>query len=507
MPDSLVAAATRANRPEASARMLIDDAWVDSSDGEHRDVTNPGTGEVIDSVPVATDEDVHRAIAAAQRGKVNMRRLPAHQRAAILSEISRRLVEEREALAVLLARENGKPIRQTREEVSAAARIFQGFAEEAKRIFGRAMPMDAVPGLERHVALTVREPVGVVAAIVPFNYPVELYAHKAAAALAAGNAVIGKPPSECPLTLLRLAAIMQAAGLPSGGHQMITGQGSRIGTILASDPGVQLISLTGSVEVGVELSRVAASSLKTVLTELGGNDAFIVCADADVARAADAIVLGRLARGNGQICCAVKRVFAHESVADELGRRLTEQARGLQVGDALDESTDVGPLITEAAAERVEASIAEAVKAGARLTTGGTRRGAFVEPTVLLDVAQDAIAFRSEIFGPVVPVVPFATIDEAIAMANDSPYGLQAAVFTRDVSNAFDIASRLEAGGVIVNWSSALRAENLPFGGVKLSGHGREGIHDTLDEMTVQKVILFHDVLASSGEHDDRTST
>ena len=440
MADSLLVTSAQANEPGPSARMLIDGAWVESSDRERQPVRNPGTGETIDSVPIATDADVHRAIAAAQHGKAAMRGLPAHERARILSDVSRLLLEDREVLAVLLARENGKPIRQTREELSAAARIFQGFAEEAKRIFGRAMPMDAVPGLERHVALTVREPVGVVAAIVPFNYPVELYAHKAAAALAAGNAVIGKPPSECPLTLLRLAAIMESAGLPRAGHQMVTGRGPRIGPILASDPGVQLISVTGSVDVGVELSRLAAATLKTVLTELGGNDAFIVCADADVAKAAEAIVLGRLSRGNGQICCAVKRVFVHESVADELGRQLTERARRLQVGDALDEATDVGPLITESAAERVEASIADAVRAGAHLTAGGGRRGAFIEPTVLLDVAHDASVFRSEIFGPVVPVVTFASIDEAVSMANDSPYGLQAAVFTRDVSTAFQIA-------------------------------------------------------------------
>ncbi len=493
--------------PAPLARMLIDAEWVESTDGRRQSVRNPGTGEMIDSVPIATDGDVQRAIAAAQHGKQAMRRLPAHERARILSEVGRRLLEDREELAVLLARENGKPIRQTREELSAAARVFQGFAEEAKRVFGRAMRMDAVPGLESHIAITVREPVGVVAAIVPFNYPVELYAHKVAAALAAGNAVIGKPPSECPLALLKLAAIIEQAGLPRAGHQMITGRGSLIGPILAGDPGVQLISVTGSVEVGVELSRLAAPGLKRVLAELGGNDAFIVCADADVAKAAEAIVLGRLARGNGQICCAVKRVFVHESVSDELGRQLTERAGQLRVGDQLDEATDVGPLITEAAAKGVEASIAEAVRAGARLTAGGGRRGAYVEPTVLVDVPRDAAVFRSEVFGPVVPLVTFGSIDEAVSMANDSPYGLQAAVFTQDVSAAFEIANRLEAGGVIVNWSSALRAENLPFGGVKLSGHGREGIHDTLDEMTVQKVILFHNVLAGTRGPEETATT
>ena len=495
------------NAPTQLARMLIDGEWVDSADGRRQSVRNPGTGEIIDSVPIATEGDLRRAIVAAQRGKEAMRRLPAHERARILSKVGRRLLNDREELAVLLARENGKPIRQTREEVSAAARIFQGFAEEAKRVFGRVIPMDAVPGLELDVGITVREPVGVVAAIVPFNYPVELYAHKVAAALAAGNAVIGKPPSECPLALLRLAAIIEAAGLPQGGHQMVTGPGSLVGPILAGDPGIQLITVTGSVEVGVELSRLAAPSLKKVHAELGGNDAFIVCADADVARAAEAIVLGRLARGNGQICCAVKRVFVHESLSHELAMQLTERVRHLQVGDQLDEATDVGPLITEAAAERVEASIAEAVRAGARVVAGGVRRGAFVEPTVVIDVPRDASAFRSEVFGPVVPLVTFSSIDEAVLMANDSPYGLQAAVFTRDVSTAFEIAHRLEAGGVIVNWSSALRAENLPFGGVKLSGHGREGIHDTLEEMTIQKVILFHDVLGGSGGPQQSATT
>jgi acyl-CoA reductase-like NAD-dependent aldehyde dehydrogenase len=481
------------------ASMLLDGEWVGSSDGATRVVVNPGTEAPLDEVPVATAADVRRAVEAAQRGKARMRALPAHERARILIEVAARMEAERPALSELLAKENGKPIRQTREEVAAAARIFRGFGEEAKRLFGRVMPMDAIPGMERHFAVTIRQPLGVVAAIVPFNYPLELWAHKAAAALAAGNALISKPPTPCPLTLLVVARFLEEAGLPRAAHQMLTGRGETIGPLLAESPGVQLITVTGSVETGVALARAAAGQLKRVLAELGGNDATIVCADADLEKAAQAIVLGRLARGNGQICCAVKRVLVHESVEAELARRLTEWARNLSVGDQLLETTDVGPLISQAAAQEVVDRVQKAVDQGAVLLTGGRRRGAFVDPTVLLGVSTGAEVFREETFGPVVPLVGFSTIDEAVAAANDSPFGLQAAVFTRDISTALSVSHRLEAGGVMVNWGSALRAETLPFGGVKLSGMGREAVHDTLLEMTEQKAILFHDALPAPG--------
>jgi lactaldehyde dehydrogenase len=322
----------------------------------------------------------------------------------------------------------------------------------------------------------------VVAAIVPFNYPVELWGHKAAAALAAGNAVVSKPPSACPLTLLKVAELMEKAGMPRAAHQMITGPGDLIGDFLARSPGVQMITVTGSTAVGKHIARLAAENLKKVHMELGGNDAMIIMADADLEKAAEAVVLGRLARGNGQICCAVKRIFVEASVYDDFADRLTKLAKGLNMGDQLQETTDVGPLISEAAAQDVEAVIQQAVKAGAKVRTGGNRRKAFIEPTVLTDVPVEVELFREETFGPVAPLVRFTSLDEAIRMANDSPYGLQSAIFTRDINQAFDVAYRLEAGGVIVNWSSALRVETLPFGGVKMSGHGREGVHDTLED-------------------------
>jgi lactaldehyde dehydrogenase len=395
-------------------------------------------------------------------------------------------------LGRLLAEENGKPIGQTRAEVGVTASIFRGFAEEGKRIFGRVMPVDAIPGQERHFAVTIRQPLGVVAAIVPFNYPVELWGHKAAAALAAGNAVISKPPSACPLTLLKIAEILEQSGLPKCAHQIITGPGALIGDYLAKVPGIQLVTVTGSTAVGIRIAQLGAETLKKVHMELGGNDALIILADADLEKAATAVVLGRLARGNGQICCAVKRIFVEAPVYDRFADLLTAKAKALKVGDQLQEDTDVGPLISEDAAKEVEAVVTEAVKAGAKLRAGGHRRNAFMEPTVLTDVPVDVPLFKEETFGPVAPLVRFTSVEDAIRMANDSPYGLQSAVFTQDINKALDIAYRLEAGGVIVNWSSALRVETLPFGGVKMSGHGREGVHDTLDEMTNQKTIVVH---------------
>lgn len=477
-------------------QMLINGQWVEAFDRQRIEICNPATGETIDSVPRGTRDDARRAVEAAQSGKRAISKLHAHERAAILCRIADAIEQNLNSLGELLAKENGKPIQQTRDEVRVTARIFRGFGEEAKRMFGRVVPMDAVPGQERHFAITVRQPLGVVAAIVPFNYPVELYAHKAAPALAAGNAVIAKPPSECPLTLLKIAALMEEAGLPPAAHQMITGPGAVIGEFLASSPDIQLISVTGSTATGKRIAELAAQNLKHVHLELGGNDALIVCADADLEKAAESVVLGRLARGNGQICCAVKRVFVEKAAYEPMAELLTQKAKKLKMGNPLEEDTDVGPLITVKAAQAVEASINDAVRAGAVVTVGGHRQNAFIEPTVLTRVPPDVSLFAEEVFGPVAPLVKFDDLNEAVAAANHSPYGLQAAVFTRDVSRAFDIAYRLQAGGVIVNWSTALRVESLPFGGIKMSGYGREGLHDTLEEMTYQKTIIVHNAFS-----------
>jgi acyl-CoA reductase-like NAD-dependent aldehyde dehydrogenase len=472
--------------------MLIGGQWKKASDGAWGEIRNPGNGELIDKVPMATLQDAEDAVASAQIGKQEMRRLTAHERYTILTRIAELIEAHEKELGFLLARENGKPVLQTRAEVGVTANVFRGFAEEGKRMFGRVIPVDAVQGHERHFAFTIRQPIGVVAAIIPFNYPVELWGHKAAAALAAGNALITKPPSACPLTLLRIAELMLEAGLPINAHQILTGSGVMIGEFLAKSEGIQALTVTGSTPVGKRISELASVNLKKLHMELGGNDAMIILADADIDKAVDSVILGRLARGNGQICCAVKRIFVEATIINEFTNLLVERTKHLKVGDQLLEDTDVGPLINEKAAREVEEFINMAVASGAKIMAGGKRNKAFIEPTVLTNVTVDMPAIQEEIFGPVAPLIAFDSLEEAIRLVNASPYGLQAAVFTSDVSKALDTAYKLEAGGVIVNWSTALRIETLPFGGIKLSGQGREGIHDTLEEMTVQKAIVVH---------------
>lgn len=455
-------------------------------------IRNPGTGRVLGTMPVCTPAQVRQVVDDARTGSRQMAEMPAHERARLLNTVAAEIERRGPELAELLAAENGKPIAQTREEVGAAVRIFRGFAGEATRLFGRQIPLDAVPGLQAHLAFTVREPIGVVAAIVPFNYPVELYAHKAAAALAAGNAVVVKPPEKCPLAVLEIDTIIQRSGFPPQAHQVVTG-GVDVVRELAGGPGVDMVSLTGSTTAGKAIAELAAGTLKRTQLELGGNDALIVCDDADLPAAVDAVVLGRLARGNGQICCAVKRVYVQDRIYAEFAEALRARAEQLVVGDQLDEATDVGPLITEEAAVRVADAVAATIDHGARVLAGGERHGAFVPPTVLGDVAPDETATAEEIFGPVAPLMRFTDPMAAVDAANASPYGLQAAVFTRDLDRAFHLARRLAVGGVVINGSTALRAENLPFGGVKLTGRAREGLHDTALDMTEQKTVIVMD--------------
>jgi acyl-CoA reductase-like NAD-dependent aldehyde dehydrogenase len=473
--------------------MLIDGEWVDSSDGEEIEIRNPGNGQVIDTTPAATGADTDRAIAAANRGKVAMAAMPAHRRSAILSAVAERIRTNRDELVRLLNRENGKTFREIDGwEIDAAARIIQGYAEEAKRLHGETVPLHGIPNLENSLAMTIYQPLGVIAAIVPFNYPVELWSHKVAGGVAAGNAVITKPPEECPLTILEISRYLEEAGLPRGAHQCITGYGEVVGARLAEAAGVDMISMTGSTEVGKLIARAASATLKRVHLELGGNDATIICADVDPETAAAAIVAGRFTSGNGQICCAVKRVFVAREIFDEVRDRVVAKARALKVGDQTRPDTDVGPMITLKAAERVEAQIKQSVAEGAKLLAGGDRRDQFISPAVLVDVGLDNIVMREEVFGPVLPLIPFDTIDDAITMANTSNYGLQSAIFTNDLRSVMAASMKLDVGTVIINHQTAMRIESLPFGGRKMSGNGgREGFMETLKDMSETKTIVI----------------
>lgn len=473
--------------------MLIDGGWTAASDGGVDPVLNPVNDDQIATVPRATQADVLRAVAAAQAGKERMAALPAWRRYEILETVARRIEANQKELGLLLCQENGKRIGETTSEVGVAARIFRGYAEEAKRIFGRSVPLDSIPGREKSLAITMRQPLGVIAAIVPFNYPVELWSHKVAGGLAAGNAVITKTPEDCPLAVIEISRYLEEAGLPRGAHQVLTG-GRDVGEALVRAEGVEMIAMTGSTAAGKRILEVAAQTLKKVHLELGGNDATIVCEDADVDATAAALIAGRFTSGNGQICCAVKRVLVQRSVYSPLLEAVTERTKGLRLGNPLDPSTDVGPLINRRGAERVETQVRQAVADGATVIAGGKRDGNFFEPTILTGVTPGTPAFAEETFGPVLPLIPYDSFDEALALANDSPFGLQAAIFTRDLGRVMHAYQVLDVGTVVVNHTTAVRVETLPFGGNKGSGNGREGIHDTLHEMTKEKTLLLHEV-------------
>jgi len=458
-------------------------------------VQNPATGEIIGQVPEATVEDVAQYVAQGMIGQAAMAATPAHKRQAMLLKLADLMEADTEELARLDASENGKPIAQTRGEVQAAIRIFRGYAGEATRILGRQFPMDAVPGLENNFAVTIREPLGLVAALIPFNYPVELYSHKAAAALAAGNAVITKPPTRCPLTLFKIHEYYAQAGFPEYAHQVLVGNRTVVAA-LAGHPDIAAVTLTGGTAAGRTVAELCAKRFAKAFLELGGNDPMIILDDADLDAAVDAIVYGRLARGNGQICCAVKRIYVASGIYSQVAAKLIAKTQTLVVGDQLDEATDVGPLIAEADACDVEAAINQLVSEGAKLEFGGQRDGAFITPAVLTDVPPASPTIAEEIFGPVAPLVMVDGLEQAIDLANDSPYGLQAAIFTRDINRALKAATRIKAGSVMINGTTALRAENLPFGGTGETGGYREGIHDTVLDFTRQKTIVAIGALA-----------
>jgi len=474
-------------------QILINGKFVDSLSGRTMQICNPANGEVLDTVPRCNEADVDLALETALIGREVMRKLPAHRKSDILRKASELIAEQHEDLSQLLCRENGKTIRQCRGEMTATQRLFLDFSEEAKRMRGQTIPMDAVPGLEHMIAYTIRHPLGIVVGIVPFNYPAELFAHKIPGALAAGNSVVVKLPEQCPLTVLRLGKILVEAGLPPEGMQMLTGYPKELGNKLITHPEVAMVSFTGGVVAAKAIAKLAADSLKRTAFELGGVDAMVVLKDANIEAAADAVVQGRLTNGAGQICCAVKRVLVAESILSPFLEVLVRKAKEIRIGDPLSETTELGPLISPNAAERVHQEVQKSIEMGAKCVTGGNRIGTnFYEPTVLIDVNDTMPCLLDEVFGPVVPVVPFTTIGEAIDFVNDSPYGLQASVFSENIHNALTVAHRMEVGGVVVNGPGSFRPGNVPFGGFKQSGIGRESITDTIREMSHETAVVLN---------------
>jgi len=465
--------------------LFIDGGWVQRP--RTIEVRNPFSGERVGVVAAATVDDVRAAVEAASAAAA--RDWPAHARYDVLMKAADRIDARQDEYAWAIAREGSKTIREARREPPRAATILRLSAEEGRRLAGETLPFDIRPGSENRVGYYFRVPVGVVAAIAPFNDPLAVAAHKVGPALAAGNAVVIKPASATPLSAFRLAEDLRAAGLPAGRLNVVAGSGEEIGYPLVTHPRVRMVTFTGGVAAGDRIARTAG--LKKLSMELGSNSPVIVQPDARIDRAIPAIASGAFAQA-GQNCLGVQRVFVHESAYDSFREQFVRHTLGLTAGSSLDETTDVCAMIDDAQAARVESWIDEAIGRGARLLAGGRRQGTVIWPTVLEDVPTGTRLDCDEVYGPVVSLYRVASLGDAIERCNAVDYGLHAAIFTESLRDAFEAVRRLAVGGVIVNDSTDYRLDVMPFGGMKLSGIGREGIRFACEEMTETRVVCLN---------------
>ena len=468
-------------------KMFVAGRWVDKS--EKIEVQNPFDARVIDTVPKAGAGDVDRALAGAVEGAEAMRKTSAYERFVILRRAAEIMHEHLEELARTISSEEGKVLAESRVEVSRAVLTVELSAEEAKRLGGEVLPLDGAPGCADRFGFTIRVPCGVVVAISPFNFPLNLVCHKVAPALAAGNSVVIKPASDTPLVALRFVEILLEAGLPPLGISCLTGPGGEIGDALVADPRVRKISFTGSRDVGEHITKTAG--LKKVTMELGGNSPLIVMDDADLAKATD-LTVGTGYANAGQVCISAQRILVADRVHDDFLDLLVPKVEAVTTGDQLDEATKMGPMIREGDAVRVRNWVDEAVSGGARLLCGGQRQGRLLEPMVVADVDPKMRISCQELFGPAVAVTRTGSIEEAIALANDTCYGLSAAIFTESLDRAMRFARQVNAGNLHINWGPVWRADLMPYGGLKQSGFGKEGPKYAVQEMTEMKTVIMH---------------
>jgi len=460
--------------------------WVESPDvlvvQNPADPTTPA-GSTFNATPEQYEEAVQAAVAAFEV----TRTLPAYERGRILREISAGIRERREELGRLIALEAGKPIRDALVEVDRASLTFRLGAEEAERMTGELIPLDLMPSSRDRVGITRRFPIGPIAGISPFNFPLNLAAHKVAPAIASGNPIVLKPPSADPLTMLTIAEIIEAAGPPAGSVSILP-MTRELGDRMVADERFKLLTFTGSPSVGWRMKERAGK--KKVVLELGGNAGVIVDASADIDWAVRRCLIGAYAYA-GQVCISVQRMFVHESVWDEFMGKFVAGVAGLKVGDPLDPTTDVGPMVDANQASRTQRWVDEAVALGGKVLAGGRADGNFFPPTVLTDVPLTAQVCSNEAFAPLVVVFPFKTLDEAIERVNDSMFGLQTGVFTNDLAGAWRAFGALEVGGVIVNDIPTYRIDHMPYGGVKDSGLGREGLRWAIEDMTEIRIMVL----------------
>ena len=467
-------------------RLFIGGAFRDGA--AVRDVRVPYDGTLFAQVHTGDLALLGEAVVAARRGFAAMRAMTRARRAEILFGVRERLLAEADWFARMIASECGKPLREARVEVTRGAATLLFSAHEALALAGEEVPMDASAHGAGRMAMVIREPLGVIGAITPFNFPLNLSLHKIGPALAAGNAVVHKPASATPVSALELARLFAEAGLPEGALNVVPGPGAELGEALARHPDVAMITFTGSPEVGVRLREI--SGLKRVTLELGSNSAVIIEEDADLDLAVPLCVSGAYAH-SGQVCISVQRIFVRDTLFGSFVERMAAGAEKLRRGHPLEEATEVCSLISEGESQRVEDWIGEAVAAGGRLVMGGGRDGTRMGPALVTDVPAAAKLLAREAFGPVAGVNRFRNLGEAIGMVNASEYGLQASIFTRDLQKAFRAAREAEVGGFLINDVPQFRADQMPYGGVKLSGSGREGPRYAVEEMTERKLIVW----------------
>lgn len=476
-------------------QMMIGENFVDASSGEVIEVRNPYDGTLLDTVPAATNEDIDEAVRIAVAAQKEWKRVPVYKRVELAKKFLQLVEENKAELAQTLSLESGKNITEANIEMNNIFTAWNAFCEKIKHKYDEVIPNGCEFGHDKNIVITRREPVGVVACIIPFNFPCNLFNQKAAPALLCGNAAIIKPATDNPLTVCKLAGLLRKAGFPAGVVQVVTGHGTSVGNRLAQNPDINAVSLTGSTMVGLDVAQNAAKTLKNVALELGGNDAFIVLEDADFELAVSEAVNARFFNA-GQICCAPKRFLIHKSLYNDFVEEVVKRVSKFPAGNPLDKNTKVGTLISEEAAKTVEEQIQLTLRQGGKLLLGGHRKGAFVEPAIIKDVPYDAdIMHDMEVFGPVMPVAAFDDEEEALQLANDTMYGLGGSIFTKDMKKAMYFVNEYECGSVVINGSSYFRSFEMPFGGYKQSGLGTEGVYSTFDEFTTLKCIVLKGIM------------
>ncbi len=467
-------------------KLLIDGQWGGS--GSLLEVKNKYDGSLVGVVPTATREDLNKAIDAAERAEDVMADMPAHKRAEILLRTAMLLRERSEELAKIIAGEAGKALKFARAEVDRAASTFTIAAEEAKRLHGETIPLDAVPSGDGYFGFWTRRPVGVIAAISPFNFPLNLVAHKVAPALASGNTLVLKPATTTPLAAVILCQILQEAGLPAGAINLVVGSGGTVGEWLITDERVDKITFTGSPEIGRHILAVAG--IKKVTLEWGNTSPVIIAPDADLDFVAKRCALGAF-YNSGQICISVQRIYSQKQVYESFSEKFITATEAMVVGDPLDERVDVGPMIDSKEVDRIESWVKEAQGSGAKVLTGGKRDGTVYYPTILSNVSDEMKVVTEEVFAPVASVISSDDFESSLKQANDSKYGLQVGVFTNDINRVLKAVKRLNFGGVIINDTPNFRADHMPYGGNRQSGLGREGVKFAMEDMTnIQMVAI-----------------